>query len=81
MAINTSPRPRAQRWARAFYDAYEIDGIIYPSSMYGNAPAVALFERCQNALSSTPTFHRALADPALQHRIVLTAQDIGYDWL
>lgn len=81
MAINTGPRPRAQRWARAFYDAYESDGMIYPSSMYGNAPAVALFERCQHALSRTPSFHRALAAPALQHRIAATAHEIGYDWL
>lgn len=81
MAINTGPRPRAQRWARTFYDAYEIDGIIYPSSMYGNEPAVALFERCQNALPRTPGFHRALADPALQRRIAATAHEIGYDWL
>ncbi len=81
MAINTGPRPRAQRWARAFYDAYEIDGVIYPSSMYGNEPAVALFERCQNALPRTPELHRALADSALQHRIAATAHEIGYDWL
>ena len=82
MAINTGPRPRAQRWARRFYEAYdEIDGIIYPSSMYGNEPAVALFERCQTALPRLPGFHRALADPALQRRLAVTAHEIGYDWL
>jgi RES domain len=81
MAINTGPRPRAQRWARAFYEAYEIDGVIYPSSMYGNEPAVALFECSQNALPRTPGFHRALADPALQRRLVATAREIRYDWL
>ena len=80
MAINTGPRPRAQRWARAFYEAYEIDGILYPSSMYGNAPAVAFFERCQSALPRTPGFHRALADPVLHGRIAATAHEIGYDW-
>lgn len=81
MAINTGSRSRAQRWAQTFYDAYEIDGVIYPSSMYGNQPAVALFERCQDTLPRTPEFHRALADPALQRRISATAREIGYDWL
>ena len=81
MAINTGPRPRAQRWARAFYEAYEIDGLLYPSSMYGNQPAVALFERSQSALPHAPKFHRALADPALQRRLAATARDIRYDWL
>jgi len=42
---------------------------------------VALFERSQNALPRTPGFHRALADPALQRRLVATARDIRYDWL
>jgi hypothetical protein len=81
MAINTGPRPRAQRWAKAFYEAYEVDGMIYPSSMYGNQPAVALFERSQDALPHAPQFHRALADPALQHRIIATANEIRYAWL
>jgi hypothetical protein len=81
MALNTGPRPRAQRWAKAFYEAYDVDGIIYPSSMYGNQPAVALFERARDALPRSPSFHRALADPALQRRIAATADEIGYDWL
>jgi hypothetical protein len=79
--INTGPRPRAQRWAKAFYEAYDVDGILYPSSMYGNQPAVALFERSRDALPRTPGFHRALADPALQRRIAATADEIGYAWL
>ena len=46
MAINSGPRSRAQRWACAIYQAYPaIHGILYPSSMDANRPALALFER------------------------------------
>jgi len=32
MAIGTGPRPRAQRWSRAIYDAYpDLDGLYYLS--------------------------------------------------
>lgn len=79
MAINSGPRPRARRWARVLYEAYpEIDGILYSSSMYGNRPALALFERAQPAVPTFADFHRSLADPALAFIIEKTGDHIGY---
>ena len=78
-AIHSGPRPRARRWARALYDAYpSIDGLHYCSSMYGNAPAIALFERAADRLADRPVVHRELRDPALTGVVVETAARIRY---
>ncbi len=79
MAINTGPRARTRRWARAIYQAYqEIDGLHYASSMYCSAPAIALFERAQDILPSSPTFNRSLSDPGLQEAQRNVANELGY---
>ncbi|HWM93310.1 MAG TPA: RES family NAD+ phosphorylase [Thermoanaerobaculia bacterium] len=79
MAINTGRRDRARRWSRAIYEAYPaIQGLYYPSSMYGNRPSLALYERAAHSISSSPFFHRLLADPVLRPFLGHTAQDIGY---
>lgn len=79
MAISSGPRPRAQRWSRAIYEAFpEADGILYGSSMHANAPALALYERCVSALPTIPLFRRALADPALEETLETAADSLGY---
>jgi hypothetical protein len=79
MAINSGPRPRARRWSRAIYVAYPAaQGLYYASSMDGNAPAVALFERAAPALPAHPFFHRALADQLLQPALAGAAEELGY---
>ena len=79
-AIHSGARPKARRWARAFYDAYPtLHGILYCSSMWGNAPAVALFERAASALPDDPVLHRALSDPALQRVLAVAAAECGYE--
>jgi hypothetical protein len=79
MAIASGPRPRAQRWSRAVYDAYPaITGLLYPSSMHGNRPAVVLYERAAPALPAAPSFHRPLLDPGLLPILNQTARDLGY---
>lgn len=78
-AIHSDPRPRARRWAQQLYAAYPtIDGLLYCSSMYGNAPAIALFERAKRALPQRPVFHRSLDDPALTYVLVKTGRKIRY---
>lgn len=78
-AIHSGPRPKAQRWAKQLYEACpNIDGLLYCSSMYGNAPAIALFERGIQAMPSRPLFHRSLNDPALQQVINATGAKIRY---
>jgi hypothetical protein len=79
LAINSGPRPRAQRWSQAIYEAYpDSQGLYYPSSMYGNSPCVALYERAETALAPSPVFHRPLADPALLPVLRRVAREIGY---
>jgi hypothetical protein len=79
MAINTGPRPRAQRWSQLIYATYPgVDGIYYPSSMHANSPSLTLFERAQSSLPTGPMFNRALADPTLLRRIGAAAQRLGY---
>jgi hypothetical protein len=79
MALNTGPRPRARRWSAAIYDAYpHIDGLWYPSSMYGGKRAVALYERIEGALSAAPFFHLPLSAPALYIPLRHVAEDVGY---
>jgi len=78
-AIHSGPRPRAQRWAQQLYETYpKIDGILYCSSMYGNAQALALFERGKGAIPRLPVFHRALNDIAMLAMLSATATKIGY---
>jgi hypothetical protein len=78
-AIATGPRPRPQRWSRAIYEAYPaVQGLRYASSMHGNRPAVALYERATTALPPMPAFHRALRDPGLLPMLRHVAGDLGY---
>jgi hypothetical protein len=80
MAINAGPRPRARRWAQRIYEVYPgVQGLWYASSMHGNKPAVALFERGLAAMPVRPTFHRALADSALDAIVTRAAGRFRYD--
>ncbi|HSG38373.1 MAG TPA: RES family NAD+ phosphorylase [Thermoanaerobaculia bacterium] len=79
MVIGSGPRPRAQRWSKAIYEAYpDGQGVYYASSMYRNSPSMALYERAAAALPPNPVFHRALGDPALLPVLKRVARDIGY---
>lgn len=79
MAINTGRRDRARRWSQSCYKAYPaIDGLWYSSSMHGNKPAVALYERAISAMPAHPTFHRALADAAIYPALSNAAASVGY---
>ncbi len=79
MVIHSGPRPRARRWAQQLYLAYpNVDGILYCSSMYGNKPAIALFERAQQAIPKRPIFHRELKDPILANILTETGRKIHY---
>ena len=78
-AIHSGPRPRARRWSQQLYQAYpEIDGILYCSSMYGNAPAIALYERAKRAIPDYHLFHRELRDVAMNKVVIQIATKINY---
>src|SRR5215204_4756595 len=78
--INSEPRPRCRRWSRAIYDAYpDLMGLRYASSMNGNEPAVALYERASKAIPRLPLFNRPLSDAPLLVPIERIAAELGYD--
>jgi hypothetical protein len=78
-AIHSGPRAKTRRWAQRLYDAYQqIDGLLYCSSMNGNAPAIALFERGADAIPASNLIHRELRDSAMASVVTLTAREIGY---
>ena len=78
-AIHSGPRSRTRRWAQRLHDAFpQIDGILYCSSMNGNAPSIALFERAQRAIPSHNLLHRELRDNSMTSVITMTAQKINY---
>jgi hypothetical protein len=80
-AIHSGPRPRAQRWAIALYEAYpDLDGILYCSSMNGNAEAIALNERAlrKAPFPASPSVSRMLSDPLVEDLIDEAAERIGY---
>jgi hypothetical protein len=80
MAISTGPHARARRWSQAFYRAFpDADGLWYASSMHASRPAVALYERAEDALPATPLLHRALGDPPLRVVLENAAAELGYD--
>lgn len=78
--INSGPRPRYRRWSRAIYEAYpDVSGLLYASSMNGNRPAVALYERAARVLPEAPDFNRPLSDAALLVPLERKASSLGYD--
>ncbi len=78
--INSGPRPRCRRWSRAIYEAYPgVCGLLYASSMNGNRPAVALYERAARALPGVPDFNRPLSDAPLLLPLGRIASSLGYD--
>ncbi len=79
MAINSGPRPRARRWARAIYEAYPtLHGLWYASSMAANGPAQALFERAHSALPPLPLVHRRLCEPELEALVEWAGERFNY---
>ncbi len=78
-AINSGPRSRAREWAARIYGDYSsIQGLIYPSSMYGGRDALALFERGSPSIPSHPQFHAPLTHPGLKPLIANVAISMGY---
>jgi hypothetical protein len=81
IGLMTGPRSVSRRWARGYYEVYSrAQGLIYPSSMQANEPALVLNDRAEaaGALPVVPAFHRALADPALLTVLRNAARALGY---
>lgn len=78
LAIHSGPRPRGRAWARALYEAYDHDGLLYLSSMNAGAGALVLNDRAAEALPEALDFNRPLADPTLTDLIDACAARLGY---
>ncbi|HSK84403.1 MAG TPA: hypothetical protein VK902_13555 [Rubrobacter sp.] len=78
--INSGSRPRCRRCSSPIFDSYtHLMGLYYASSMNGNEPAVALYERVTKALPRLPVLNRALSDAPLLTPIERIAAELGYD--
>jgi RES domain-containing protein len=78
-SLSSGPRPRAQAWARAIYDAYpDVQGLMYPSSMHGGQPAFVLWERGEAALPAVADLDIPLSHPGLLPDLVRAASTLGY---
>lgn len=80
LVLASGPHRRARRWSQRIYEDYPaIEALYYPSSMHGNRPSVALYERAETALPGSPAFNRALADPLLDGVVARACILLGYD--
>jgi len=79
MVLASGLKSRARRWSQAIYAAFpEVDGLLYGSSMNGNQPCVALYERARRAMPPSPMFHRLLSDPAMLTVLKNACRDLNY---
>ncbi|MFW5968884.1 MAG: RES family NAD+ phosphorylase, partial [Persicimonas sp.] len=82
MKLNSGRRDVARAWSRRIYEAFpNIDGLYYPSSMHGNRPAFALYERAETAFPDSPIADLALDDTSLLGDVKRAASALGYDVL
>lgn len=78
-AINVGAHSSAQAWSRVIYTTYgDLDGIWYPSAMWGPGRNAALYERAENAVPGHPLVHLPLDHPGLELPLRRTAAMIGY---
>jgi hypothetical protein len=79
MALASGLRARARRWSQAIHLAFpSVDGLLYGSSMNGNQPCVALYERARRAMPAHPSFNRMLTDPILLTTLKNACAQINY---
>lgn len=87
--------PTTQAWARAIHETYDVDGLLYPSSMRGRPvdprPAsldsdlfshnIALFKRAGGAIPAHPRLHLPLSHPGLDDVLADIAVRYRYELL
>ena len=79
MAINSGSRAVARQWSSAIHATFpNVCGLRYASSMDGNRPAFAFYERAQAHIASKPKMDRPLSHPALLGQLRSAAHRFGY---
>jgi hypothetical protein len=78
-AISSGEHERSQRWAKAIHRAYpDVDGIYYETSTLPMRRSIALFERAESAIPSSPEANLPLDHPGLRPAIKRIAHGLGY---
>jgi len=79
MLINSGRRSASRLWSQAIYRDYpQVEGIFYGSSMHGNRPSIALYERAIDAMPAAPEFDRPLLAPNLESGLKRMATLLQY---
>lgn len=77
-AINSGRRSTSRAWARAIYKFHpSIDGLLYPSSVWGPGRCAVLWERADHCLPKTAIASRPLDDPYLRRPIAKAADELN----
>lgn len=86
--ISSGRKDVARAWARAVYEEYDVDGLIYPSSNNAgqrrrgdpklHGIAIALFDRARDALPEHPVVHMPLRHRGLDTALGVVAERYGY---
>jgi RES domain len=77
-AINSGRRSTSRAWARAIYKSHpSIDGLLYPSSVWGPGRCVVLWERANHSLPKNAVASRPLDDPYLRRPIAKAADELN----
>jgi hypothetical protein len=81
--LSSGPRDVTRAWSRAFHEAYpQADGLLYRSSMSGGRCfAVALYERAEDAMPTTPQIDLPLGHSRLRGALAEGARRLGYEIL
>jgi hypothetical protein len=76
-AICSGARAQARAWAREIHVAFpRIDGLLYPSSIWGPGACLALWERAARAMPSRPDVTRVLDDPIMGVPLAAAAEEL-----
>jgi len=75
--IASGPRGRSRAWARAVADVYDVEGLLYRSSMHGGDDTLVLWD-CPDALPDAPDLDIGLDDHRLAPALHRVAPIIGY---
>lgn len=77
-AIVSGRCSRSRAWARAIHTAHgDIDGLLYPSSVWSHGLCIALWERCAPAVPGVNDLHRLLSDPVFDRPLAHAAELLG----
>jgi hypothetical protein len=80
--LAAGPRRTARAWSRSIHQRYrDVDGLIWPSSVWPSGDAIALYERAQDACPPHPALHIPLSDPDYRQRLETVANRLGYHLL